>query len=72
MAKYQFPVVVEKGETNYGAYLPDIDGCIAVGSTPQEALERMKAALKKHLQAMVRDHDPIPEPSIIEYVEVDI
>jgi len=72
MAKYQFPVIIEKGDTNYGVYLPDIDGCIAVGNTPQEALERMKEALKMHLRAMARDHDPIPEPSIVEYVEVDI
>lgn len=72
MAKYQFPVIVEKGDTNYGVYLPDIDGCIAVGKTRQEALARMKKALKMHLQAMARDHDPIPEPSTVEYVEVEI
>ena len=82
--KYKYPVIVEKGETNYGVYLPDIDGCIAVGDTPEEALDRMKRAFCMHLGAMVRDGDFIPKPSPVEaihpvegvetidYVEVEI
>jgi len=69
----RYLVVVEKGESNYGAYIPDLPGCVALGDTVEETLALMKEALAAHLEGMVEDDDPIPEPtSIGEYVDVDL
>lgn len=42
-------VIIEKGETSYGAYSPDVPGCVAVGDTREEVEERMREALQFHL-----------------------
>jgi predicted RNase H-like HicB family nuclease len=67
MAK--FPVLFEKSATGYGAYAPDLPGCVATGRTLEEARERMVKAMEMHLSAMREDGDPIPEPSYFELVE---
>jgi predicted RNase H-like HicB family nuclease len=63
-------MIIEKGERNYSAYLPDLPGCIATGKTVEEIRERMRKAMDMHLRGMREDGLPIPEPSsIAEYVE---
>jgi predicted RNase H-like HicB family nuclease len=58
-----YPVILEKGDTSYGSYVPDIPGCIAVGETPEETLKLMQEALQEHLELMQKDGDVIPDPS---------
>ena len=73
MAKYRFLVVVEKGDNNYGAYIPDLPGCITVGDTIEETLQNMQEALSLHLEGMLKDGETIPSlHSTAEYVEVEI
>ncbi len=68
----KYLVVVEKANGNYSAYSPDIAGCVAVGDTPEEALKNMREAIEFHLQSLVEDNIPVPEPqSAAEYVAVD-
>jgi predicted RNase H-like HicB family nuclease len=63
-------VVIEKSETGYGAYVPDLPGCVAVGETLEET-SRLKEAIEFHLEGMQQDGVPFPEPtSLAEYVEV--
>ena len=74
MAKYRYLCVIEKGETNYGVYAPDLLGLGTVGDTPEEALRNMREALSLHLEGMLEDGDPIP-PAIhiaADFVEVDV
>ncbi len=69
--KLQYMVVIEKGVTSYGAYVPDLPGCIAVGETREETLELIKEAIEFHLEGLQQDNQPIPEPcSSGEFVEV--
>lgn len=49
-------VIIEKGETSYGAYSPDIPGCVAVGDTREEVEQRMREALRSRLQMMREEH----------------
>jgi predicted RNase H-like HicB family nuclease len=49
--------------TNYGAYSPDVLGCVAVGETIEECLEEMRSALAFHLEGMLEDGEEIPKPS---------
>lgn len=71
MVKVKYPVVLERGERNYGVYTADSIGCVATGKTPEKALERMQEALQAHLDWMKKDGDLIPEPSPVEQVGFD-
>jgi len=65
----KFLVLFEKSKTGYGAYAPDLPGCVATGRTLEEARDRMAKALEMHLTAMRQDGNPIPEPSHFELLE---
>ena len=67
----RYMVVVEKTRNSYGAHVPDLPGCIAVGETREEALQLIQEAIEFHLDGMREEGEPIPEPSATsEYVEV--
>jgi predicted RNase H-like HicB family nuclease/predicted RNA binding protein YcfA (HicA-like mRNA interferase family) len=65
----RYAVVFEKSNTGYGAYVPDLPGCVAVGRSLEETKRLIHEAMEIHLASMLEDGDPIPEPSLIEYVE---
>jgi predicted RNase H-like HicB family nuclease len=58
----QYMVVVEKGESSYGAFVPDLPGCIAVGETEQEVIELIQEAIQFHLEDLQSEGQPIPQP----------
>lgn len=67
----RYVVIVEKGKDNYGAYVPDLPGCVAVGETKEEVLRLIKEAIELHLESMRKEGMSIPEPvTISELVEV--
>ena len=68
MSKYL--VLYEKSRTGYGAYIPDLPGCVATGRTLTETRRRIAKAIEMHLAAMREDGDEIPQPSRFELVEV--
>jgi predicted RNase H-like HicB family nuclease len=65
----QYAMIIEKSERNYSAYIPDLPGCIATGKTLDEVKQRMREAPELHLRGMREDGLPIPEPSLVEYVD---
>ena len=67
--RMQYPMIIERGERNYSAHFPDLPGCIATAKTIDELKQRMREALELHLRGMREDGLPIPEPSLVEYVE---
>ena len=67
----QYLVVIEKGASGFGAYVPDLPGCVAVGKTRAEVSGLIHEAIEFHLEGMKEDGLPIPEPhSTGELVEV--
>jgi len=67
----RYMVVVERGETSWGAHVPDLPGCIAVGESREEALRLIREAIQLHIEGLAQDGQPIPEPSSEgEFVEV--
>ena len=67
----RYAVVIEKTGANYSAYVPDLPGCIATGSTVAETETWIREAIELHLSGMRQDGTPIPPPSSqVEYVEV--
>jgi len=68
---YRFLVVIEKANTNYSAYSPDLPGCVATGVTREEAEKNIYEAIEMHIHGLIEDELPIPESkSFAEYVAV--
>lgn len=64
-------VVLEQGDGSFGAYAPDLPGCVAVGETREETLRLVREAIEFHVEGMRQKGLPVPEPSSSsEYVEV--
>ncbi|HEU5453526.1 MAG TPA: type II toxin-antitoxin system HicB family antitoxin [Terriglobales bacterium] len=61
----KYAVVFEKSSTGYGAYVPDLPGCVATGRTLQETERLIREAIELHLEGMREDGDAIPEPTSI-------
>ena len=59
----RYMVVVEKGETSYGAFAPDLPGCIAVGETEKEVVALIQEAIQFHLEDLQTEGKPIPQPA---------
>jgi predicted RNase H-like HicB family nuclease len=67
----RYAVVIEKSETGFGAYVPDLPGCVAAGESREETTRLIKEAIEFHLEGMREDGVSVPEPtSVTEYVEV--
>ena len=67
----RYMVVIEKGETSYGAYVPDLPGCVAVGETEVEVKRLIQEAIELHLEDLSDSGAAIPPPmSRSDYVEV--
>ncbi|MEK6300633.1 MAG: type II toxin-antitoxin system HicB family antitoxin [Acidobacteriota bacterium] len=67
----RYAIVIEKAENNYGAYVPDLPGCIATGKTIEATEKEIREAIEFHLRGLREDGLPIPEPSSrVDYVEV--
>ncbi len=68
----RYLVIVEKGPTSFGAHVPDLPGCIAVGETREEVLVLIREAIEFHIEGLKEDGLPIPAPiSTSELVEVE-
>ncbi|HVG35036.1 MAG TPA: type II toxin-antitoxin system HicB family antitoxin [Pyrinomonadaceae bacterium] len=71
MKNMRYAVIIEEGKNSFGAYVPDLPGCVAVGQTREEVLKLIEEAIEFHLEGLREDGQPIPEPSSsIEYVYV--
>ncbi len=70
---YRFLIIIENEDGHYGAYSPDLPGCVAVGDTLEEVKRNMQGAISMHIKGMLADNEPIPVPqSRVEYMEVSI
>jgi len=59
----RYLIVVEKSETGFSAYSPDVPGCVATGKTEAETESHMREAIEFHLDGMKEEGLPLPEPS---------
>ncbi|MBK7767634.1 MAG: type II toxin-antitoxin system HicB family antitoxin [Sulfuritalea sp.] len=67
----RYMVVIEKGSSSYGAFVPDLPGCIAVGETEAEALALIAEAIQLHIEDMRSGGLQVPLPaSKSSFVEV--
>jgi predicted RNase H-like HicB family nuclease len=67
----RYAIVIEKANSNYSAYVPDLPGCVATGATVDQVEAEIREAIEFHIEGMREDGLPIPEPlSRVEYVDV--
>ena len=67
----KYAVIIEKGEDGYGAYVPDLPGCIAAGETREEVKKLIREAIEFHIEGLREDGQAVPNPaSSIEFIEV--
>ncbi len=58
----KYLVVLEQGETSWGAYVPDLPGCIAVGDSEEDVLRLITEAIDEHLDLLAETGEPAPVP----------
>jgi predicted RNase H-like HicB family nuclease len=69
----KYLVVVEKGESSWGAHVPDLPGCVAIGESKDEVLKLIKEAIELHLDDLKESAQPIPAPaSDSAFIETDV
>ena len=59
----RYLVVIEKGPTSYGAYVPDLPGCVAVGDSSDDVSRRIGEAIELHIEGLREDGLPVPAPA---------
>jgi len=59
----EYLVVVEQGPTSFGAYVPDLPGCAAVGETREEVLALIREAIEFQIEGLKEEGLPVPRPS---------
>ena len=71
MTAKRYAVIIERTNTGFSAFSPDVAGCAAVGETEDETRRNFQDALAAHFDAMREIGEPIPEPqSSVDYVEI--
>ena len=61
---HEYVAIIEKDpDSDWGAHVPDLPGCVAVGKTKDEVEQLIREAVQIHLRGMREDGEPIPEPT---------
>ncbi len=67
----RYAIVIEQGDNNYSAYVPDLPGCVSTGRTLEEVKSEIREAIVFHLDGLRADGLPIPAPtSQADYVDI--
>jgi predicted RNase H-like HicB family nuclease len=59
----EYVVVVERSETGFGAYVPDLPGCVAVSETRDEVVRLIREAIELHVESLLEAGEPVPPPA---------
>jgi len=67
----RYAVIIEKGPESYGAYVPDLPGCVAAAGTRDEVVSLIQEAIELHIEALKEQGLAVPPPSsAVEFVDV--
>ena len=59
--KLEYAVVYEQTPNNYGAYVPDLPGCISTGADWREIQDNIRDAIRFHIEGLQENGDPVPD-----------
>ncbi len=63
MMPMEYLVIIEESKTGFGAYVPDLPGCVAVAETRDEVMDLMREAIEFHIEGMKQAGEPVPLPT---------
>ena len=67
----RYAIVIEKAASNYAAFVPDLPGCVATGSTQSDVRRLIAEAIQLHIETLHLSGDRVPEPStLVDYIDV--
>lgn len=67
----KYLIIIEKSNTGFSAYSPDLPGCVSTGATPDETEQNMREAIEFHIEGLKAEGYEIPKPSSrSSYVEI--
>jgi predicted RNase H-like HicB family nuclease len=67
----EYVVIVEQGDTSFGAYVPDLPGCVAAGDSHDEVMQLIREAIEMHIESLRENGETVPSPhSFVEKVAV--
>jgi len=67
----RYAVLIEKSPKGFGAYVPDLPGCVAVAKTRAAVLKLIHGAVEFHIEGLKKEGEPVLKPSSsVEFVEV--
>ena len=69
MKKYL--IILEKTDTGYSSYSPDLPGCGSTGRTREEVEINMREAAQLHIDGLKEDGDEVPEPTTLQEANTD-
>ncbi len=72
MQSYNLPVIIQKDESGYFAYCPELQGCYTQGETYEEALTNLKDAVVLHVQDRLENGESIPKPEILNIATLEV
>ncbi|HXP45781.1 MAG TPA: type II toxin-antitoxin system HicB family antitoxin [Terriglobales bacterium] len=61
----RYTVIYEKSATGYGAYIPDLPGCVATAKTKAQVKKLIREAIELHIESLKQHGDPVPEPTTV-------
>lgn len=61
MKKYQ--IIIEKTDTGFSAYSPDLPGCASTGATREEVEANIREAIQFHIDGLKQEGYEVPDPS---------
>jgi predicted RNase H-like HicB family nuclease len=59
----EYVVIYEQGPTSWGAWVPDLPGCVAAGETRAEVDQLIREAIDAHIESLREHGEPVPHPS---------
>jgi predicted RNase H-like HicB family nuclease len=71
VTEHGYLIVIERGAGNFGAWAPDLPGCVAVGDTIEECEREMREAIAFHIEGLREDGEPVPEPTTVPRVVLE-
>ena len=72
-ATMKYLVIIEKGPTGFGAYVPDLPGCVAVGDSEDDVKQLIREAIDLHIEDLRGRGLPVPQPTTAsEYVDAKV
>lgn len=67
-----YAIIIEGEGESFSAYVPELPGCIATGTSIREVEERMHEAIRYHIEGMEADGEAVPPPTTIATVIAEV